>query len=221
MIKTLRSATLLSSMILTTACGGGSNSAPVTDPITRGEIDAFIADATVAVTPPFSFLSADQTIAIGSATYTGHASIVPRDTFNNIIGRAEIEADFSNGGSLSGQITDLVQFAESEQEPGINPATGTPILVAPLVPITGTLALSNGNVQELAPTSEIDVDIDGTFTIPGRTSSSQTDENFALSGAVTAGINTNQDFVGVGLVDGTGPAAPVTFEILIFATPEN
>lgn len=219
----IRLTTLVPAMTMMAACGGGSTSS--NNPVTLAEFDAFANEVSTAVdnltAGRVEPLTTAEVIAVGSANYEGFASIVPNDTFYNILGRAEIDADFTNGGSLNGRITDLTQIVESEATTVTDQNTGQTSLDAPLVPVAGTLVLSNGNIQELAPSLEIDVDVSGDIMIPARTAASGTDTTFALDGALSALVTENNDFVSAGNVIGESDDEDVSFGFLIIGNPTN
>lgn len=220
-IKTIQTSAILTSMMFVTACGGGSTS--TNTQITMEEADEFFADASGIIdaltTNQLGILPTNDLIAQGTANYTGFTTIVPGDTFNNIVGRTEISANFADGGSIDGRITDLSQFVESEAQTVTDPITGNTTTEAPLIAIDGTLILSNGNIQEEAPFSEIDIHISGSIVIPARTALSQQDETYDISGAITGSVTDDKDLVAIGTIEGDSGNTTVEFGTLIIANP--
>lgn len=181
-------------------CGGSSAG----DPIALPELNDIYSDEITANFSDPQRLTTDALLAKGSADYAGYAFIVPDDTFNNINGRVAISADFTNGGSLTGAITDLVQIDEDAAIFEIDPQTEQEFIANAdaLVQLDGSFVLSNGNIQEQAAFSEIDVDLDGSVTIPARLSGTNSDETYTLDGALTGTILETNNLVVFGDVVG-------------------
>lgn len=204
------------------ACGGSSGSGVLSTfgPISIQDVNAagdayfrFAADG-------FTALDQAALEAQGSASYDGYMLAVPNGSSDALVGRAQIDVTFTNGGNLTGDVRDLVLIPENEDVVAIlraDPADGyVPISDATaLTRLSGELDLSGGELRG----SRIDVDVSGTVDIPGAAFDARLSgtETFDVSGSLQSLVAETGEFVGQGSLFARGSRLQFNLGAVVFA----
>lgn len=209
------------------ACGGGGTGGAVLSsaPITVSDINTAGADYfAFAQDDDVQFLSAADLAAQGSAQLDGYMLGVLTRSADAIVGRATLDVTFTDGGALTGDVTQLVFIPENPEVLAIltaAPEDGfTEISEATsLTPLTGSLNLSDGTINTQNGIGTIGVGVDGTVEIPGaifNTPLSGT-QTFDVSGSLSGGLADSGDFVATGGLVGRSQDFYLGLQSVIFA----
>lgn len=217
---------ILGACAVVSACGGSSGSGVLS---TSGPI--LIADLNGAGRAYFDlaadgFTPLDQTAleAQGSASYAGYMLAVPNGTLDALVGRALIDATFTDGGTLTGDVTDLILIPENEDVVAIlqsDPADGyTPISGGTDVTrLSGALDLSGGAVRNTGSAATVSVDVAGSVDIPGAAFDTRLigTETFDVTGRLQSQVAQSGEFVGQGSLYARGPRVQFNLGTVVFA----
>lgn len=227
----LVAASVLSTITVLSACGGGSTgtaSFSQTGQISISDLndagDAYFAFAQAAEGADVDGLSVDDLTAQGSASYAGYMLAVPSGSLDALVGRTRINADFTNGGTLTGGVTDLIVFPETDAVSDIltaNTADGFDSIPAgtAFTELAGELALSNGSIRSVNGVAAIDVAVTGNVEIPRALLGPGLlgVEEFDVTGNLVGAVADTGEFVAEGNLDAGSPVFNFNLESVIFA----
>lgn len=179
-MKFITSTSLLTAAVLLSACGGSSSGgSPFTQtgPISIANLndagedifDVLVAAENDTITP----ISTSDLVAQGSANYSGFMIAEPEGSSEAIVGRTSINATFTDGGSLTGRVTDLALFPEVNTDDVVDGDDVEDLTFEPipsdieLTPIDGSLTLSDGAIRTVNGFGVIAMDVAGDVTVPG------------------------------------------------------
>lgn len=226
-MRFLPTMSLFVSMSILAACGGGttvSNALTATGPITianLNEAGEALFDSPFSSDPSFSNAEdvADLS-ATGSASYAGFMFAEQKNSSETLVGRTRINANFADGGSLTGSVTDLVLFPNSvtEIEDAQDEGVFEPIPAdTEFVAIVGSLALSDGSIEAFPGGAGIRIDVAGDMTIPAGSLEAKVAEVLAVSGKMIAIVTNTGDFLAAGELAATGPNLEALLDTIIIA----
>lgn len=216
----------IGALLALTACGGSSGSGVMS---TSGAIS--IHDVNAAGRAYFDFAADGYTALdqsalsdLGSASYDGYMLAVPTSTLDALVGRTQIDASFADGGSLTGQVTDLILVRENadvvavltaDVADGYTPIDGD----VGFINVSGALALSDGAVRRIGGEAIIDVDVTGTVNIPGAAFDAQLSgtENFDVTGGLHGQVADSGEFFAEGTLYARGQRLNFNLDTGIFA----
>jgi hypothetical protein len=225
-----KSANTLYALVLLSACGGASGSGVLstTGPISIQDVNdagsAYFAFAEAAAARGVIGLSPTALAAQGAATYDGYMLGVPAGLSDALVGRTQIDASFVDGGSLTGEVSDLILIRENEDVVAIltaNPADGfTPIGAGTdITPLSGGLTLSNGALRTQNGEGVVDVTVSGTVNIPGDAFDTRLSgvETFAVTGGLRGAVAETGEFVADGTLQARGSRLNFNLGAVVFA----
>lgn len=231
-MKTVHSVALLSAAALLSACGGSSSGgSPFTEtgPITipnlnaAGEefFDVLVAADAGTITPQ----SLSELEAIGTADFAGFMIAEPEGSNEALVGRTRISANFADGGSLTGSVTDLAIFPEGDSEEIVDASDEDDLEFEPipddaeLVAIAGSLTLSNGSTGTEGGFGIFDIDVAGDVTIPGSLidGAAPGPVAFDVSGQLIGAVSDSGLLIAGGALDAAGEGFSFDLDATIFA----
>lgn len=222
--------TLLAGATLLSACGGGSTSNAVAIFDNSGvlsiaelnEFGEFSFNQSEAIAEgDITGLSEADLIAQGSATYNGYMVAGIPVTEDAIVGRTNVTATFTDGGSVTGSVTDMQIFPGTYIDEEVGP--DEEIAFEPLASdierydVAGTLTLSDGTISTTDGFGIMTIGLDGDVTIPVAATQTESAETYTISGEFEAGLLTDETFVGEGEVIADGDDDMFGVEILMIA----
>lgn len=205
------------------ACGGGSTGSTAftaTGPLTIANLnegaEAIFDFGSGYGTGPNVAENAAALTAKGSASYAGFMFSEPNNFSEILIGRTLINANFANGGSLTGDVTNFALVPEVE---GGDSDVFKPIPAdTKITSVAGSLVLSDDSFKTAAGGSAlISIAVAGNVTLPAASIEADADEAFVVSGEMDAFVTEAGDFVASGDLVGTGPTLTTSFDANIFA----
>ncbi|MDE0852752.1 hypothetical protein, partial [Yoonia sp.] len=192
------------------ACGGGSTGSTAftaTGPLTIANLnegaEAIFDFGVVYGTGPSVGGNVAALTAKGSASYAGFMFTEPNNFSEILIGRTRINANFANGGSLTGDVTNFALVPEVE---GGDSDVFKPIPAdTKITSVAGSLVLSDGSFKTVAGVAQISIAVAGNVMLPAASIEADADEAFVVSGEMDAFVTEAGDFVASGDLVGTGP----------------
>jgi hypothetical protein len=225
-MRTLPTLSLFVSLSVLAACGGGSTGSTAftaTGPITIANLNevgqAFFDSPLANDSDSIDGENVSALTAKGSASYAGFMFAEPNDSSDVLVGRTRINANFAGGGSLTGNVTNLVLFpegaaeVEDEQDDVFEPIPADTEFTS----VAGSLALSDGSIETIAGVAQINIDVAGNLTVPAASLEIDADEAFVVSGEMVAFVAKTGDFLAVGELVATGPNLTTSIDAIILA----
>ncbi len=208
----LRRLTLISAASLLAACGGSGSSSPVTTAEANDAFDELFQLFEAELT----FQTEAELIAKGSASYSGNVFAGVTTTDDVFFGRARLEVDFTDGGSVTGVADDFVTF--------VDPLIGESPTFAGLssdvefTELNGELTLSGGALTSEpsgdATAGVLEIDVSGNIVIPATISITDAREDYTIDGILAGLVIDDERFVAEGGVTATSPGA--SFESFVY-----
>ncbi|MFT4702065.1 MAG: hypothetical protein ACI9ND_003315 [Yoonia sp.] len=212
------------------ACGGGSTGSTAftaTGPLTIANLnegaEAIFDSAVVNGADLNVGVNVAALTAKGSASYAGFMFTEPNNFSDVLVGRTRINANFANGGSLTGDVTDLALLSRgaTEFEDGQGDVLEDAFEPIPadtkVTSVAGSLVLSDGSIKTVAGVAQISIDVAGNVTLPAASLEADADEAFVVSGKMDALVAETGDFVAYGNLVATGPTLTTSIDATIFA----
>lgn len=231
-MKLLTSTSLLTIAVLLSACGGSSSGGSAfteTGPITVPNLNAAgeeIFDFLVAAeADDISAISTSDLVAQGSATYSGFMIAEPDGSGEALVGRTSINANFTNGGSLTGSVTDLALFPEGNTDDVVDDDDEDDLTFEPIpsdaeiTQLDGSLTLSNGSIRTVNGFGVITMDVAGDVTVPGSfiDGAGSDDVEFDVTGQLDGLVAETGELVAEGNLNAATSVFDFDLDTIIFA----
>lgn len=225
-MKVFTTAALLAGTTLLTACGGGATAPD--GAITLTEINTFGEELFTTLNAleadEFVALDEDALVAKGSATYDGYMIGAITGSDDGLIGRTSLDATFTDGGSLSGDVTDIAYvFGVNTEETVEDPEEELTFEPLPdsteIRALDGALALSGGALSSspLDDFSRINITVTGNVIIPADISETTNEENYNITGTVEGVVSETDTFLGFGELMAESSDAGFDVEVVVVA----
>lgn len=185
-------------LLLLSACGGSGGSNPIVLDDVNGAFDELFTLFESEEEPPLQ--TEAELVAQGSASYEGFALSGVNMTDDVFVGRASINATFTDGGSVTGTIGDLVHFID-DGSLSVDTFEGIPDTTE-LTEIDGQITLGGGalttNSDGPTPVGQIAITLSGNVVVPAEISVTENQEDYTIEGDMNAFVEPTDRLIGVG-----------------------